>query len=188
MNRFPLLVCVIAVASSGILADSDGMSYAEHKTAGHVVRISRGPGEPYSVGSYAIRVYGANGLDLVAGVIRPRDGEVVRSWVTDLAGEKHLWIWIWTRVAGSGAYGTLKLLDFDGKALRQLPLAAAQDSLLKGYRGHDLFDVVDGKVYRQFPLYGPNDSNANPTGGTRCLELDLKQRKWSLSKHRIEDS
>ena len=186
MRQFWAFLCVTVVATGHVFADTSGKAYFEHRTSRHVVRISRGPGEPHAVGSYAIRVYDSGGLDLIAGTIRSRDGELVKSWVT-AADQKHeIRIWIWTRVVGSGSYGTLELLQFDGTSFREVRLPSPGASLLKGYMGHDLFEIVKGNVYRQFPVYRPDDSNANPTGGTRCLMLHLDEAEWRLSNHRID--
>ena len=182
MNPLALFSCAVAVAASGF-AGSDHASCFEHAAAGHTVRISRGPGEFESIGSYAIRVYDA-GNSFIAGLVRPRDGALVRSWVTGPGTRGHFQVWIWTRASGSGAYGELECFDYDGATLRPLPLADPDDALLEGYRGHDQFEVRGDKVYRRFPLYRDPDCNAEPTGGTRCLELDVKPGKWRLSAPR----
>ena len=173
----PLLLQV-----GSLLAGLEKHAYFEHKTSQYLFRISYGPGEPYGVGSYAIRVYDTNGYDLVAGTIRSRDGELVKSWLADRSGKRSdIIIFIWMRSAGSGADGTLELLEFNGKTFCQIKLPSPDKSLLDGHMGHDRFDVVNRTIYWQFPLYRPGDPNSNPTGGTRCLELVLgKKKKWRI--------
>jgi len=186
MRQFFAFVWVTVVVTGYVVADTSGEAYFEHKTDRHVVRISRGPGEPCAIGSYAIRVYDSAGLDLIAGAIKPRDGELVKSWVTAADQTREMRVWIWTSVVGSGAYGAIELLQFDGNSFREVRLPSPGEPLLKGYMGHDIFEIMKGNVYRQFPLYRPNDSNSNPTGGTRCLVLDLEETEWKLSNHRID--
>ena len=56
-----------------------------------------------------------------------------------------------------------------------IPLAEAQRV---GYMGHDHFEVVDGVLWRSFPLYANGDANAAPTGGTRRLRYDFDEHRW----------
>ncbi len=151
----------------------------EFKTQHHVVRVvPTGPGEMASIGSYSVIVYSADGIKLITGTIRERDGEVSKVWV-EPAGAKDLRVWIWTTSAGSGAHGRIELMAFAGRALQEIKLPEADPKLLDGHMGHDRFEVVDGTVYWEFPLYGPDDSNAGPTRGTRQLVLDPDRKKWA---------
>ena len=181
VNPSLMFLLAIGIMADRVFAETPGRAYFEQKTDRHVVRVSHGPGEPRSIGSYSIHVYGRGGFDLVAGVISPRDGEVARCWVTDLDQKNELGIWIWTRVVGSGSYGKLALVRFAVNCLQQVALPTPDQALVAGYMGHDVFDVVEGKVYREFPVYGAGDSNSKPTGGTRCLELDMEHMEWRLS-------
>jgi len=166
-------------------AGAEEKGYSEHLTSQYLIRISSGPGEAESMGSYALRIFEPEGLDLIAGAIQPRDGFIVKSWAVESSKKRAVTIFIWTCVVGSGSYGTLEVFTFDGKRFRPFNLPPAHAALLDGCMGHDVFDVADDMIYWQFPLYLPEDSNANPTGGERCLELKMGKKTWKLSDHRI---
>jgi len=168
------------------IIDDNGLDYVEHRFDNTVVRISRGPAEPESIGSYTIYVYGLDGFPLLAGIVQPRDGSLVKSWVTTAKSARSKRIWIWTRSAGSGGHGTLELFEFDGNAIKAVPLPFPKDfelPILQGHMGHDEFDIDDGKVYWQFPLYLAGDSNAKPTGGARRLVLEFGGEEWQCLDH-----
>ena len=42
-----------------------------------------------------------------------------------------------------------------------------------GYMGHDEFAIVENTFVRRFPVYKPEDTNANPTGGMRQIQYKL---------------
>lgn len=178
-----LVVFVYGVAAMDVghaLAATNSAGYSEYKTDSYVVRISEGPGEMASIGSFAVHVYDSAGVEWMAGIIRPRDGGLIKSWVT--RGDRNpVRIWVWIKSAGTGSYGELELLEFNGKALQHIPLPAPDKKLLQGYMGHDEYSVEKDKAYRRFPLYRKNDSNIMPTGGSACLELDVRNRTWKLS-------
>jgi hypothetical protein len=167
---------IIAATAIGVRADPLEL---EFKTQLHVVRVvPTGPGEMASIGSYSIIVYSPDGVYFVAGVVRERDGEVSKVWV-EPDDHKGLRIWIWTTAAGTGAHGRIELMSFAGRALQEIKLPDADPKLLDGHMGHDRFDVVDGTVYWEFPLYGPNDPNSRPTRGTRRLVLSPDRKRWA---------
>lgn len=190
MRTIPVVIGVMLAMIGPARADTGSAidGHQDHAIDDYVVRISMGPGEPQSIGSYSIHIYDAQGFPLKAGVIRPRDGSLVKSWVTAADRNHPTRIWIWTQVTGSGAYGTLELFEFDGGSIRAVPMPTIETdgTMGKGYMGHDHFDVVKGVAYRWFPVYQPGDSNAESTGGARCLELDLKGPRWQLSEHCVE--
>lgn len=165
---------------------SEERQYWEYATDSRIVRYSQGPGEMASLGSYAVHIYDQAGIEWLTGIVRPRDGSMQKVWVIPGERKPKLQIWIWIACAGSGSYGHLELLEVDGKSLRHVPLPGPEKALLHGYMGHDEFFIENGKVYRKFPVYQEGDSNAGPSGGTRCLEMDLEKMKWSLSNHIIK--
>jgi hypothetical protein len=188
-NKWWLIVFVtgyIVFGRSLALADDDTARYSEYKTPKWTVRYTEGPGEMASIGSYAIHIYDSEGIGWVAGIIKPRDGSLGKAWVTKGNRGNELRIWVWLETAGSGRYGKLDLIEFDGKSLRTPPTPEPDKSMLKGYMGHDDYSVVEGMVYRQFPLYLEGDSNAGPSGGMRCLEMNIEKMKWNLSNHKIK--
>ena len=73
------------------------------------VSVEHGPGEPHSVGSYAVRLYRVVHRDLpydlyLSGLLRERSGAVQELILADLAGDNVPEIVVVTRAAGSGGY------------------------------------------------------------------------------------
>lgn len=173
------LICGLLLGIGTAVRAQVGRPYVEHRTGRNVVRIDAGPGEASSIGSYAIRVFDPPGLRLWAGLVRERHGALIQAWVE--ADETSLEIWVWTQTAGSGAYGTLERYRFENRELRPAPIPDPADALLDGYMGHDRYEFADGVIVRTFPVYLPDDSNAEPTGGERCLVFDPQAETWRVS-------
>jgi hypothetical protein len=59
----------------------------------------------------------------------------------------------------------------------------------KGYMGHDEFRVVENSLVRRFPVYRAQDTNAQPTGGTRQIQYQLKagEAGWILQPKRTDN-
>ncbi len=73
------------------------------------VSVEHGPGEPHSVGSYAVRLYRVVHRDLpydlyLSGLLQERSGAVQELILADLAGDNVPEIVVVTRAAGSGGY------------------------------------------------------------------------------------
>jgi outer membrane receptor protein involved in Fe transport len=73
------------------------------------VSATQGPGEAQSIGSYALRLYGNKVAgdptqDFVAGVVRPRDGYLLRLDWQDVTGDGPGQVIVVTQSAGSGGY------------------------------------------------------------------------------------
>ena len=48
------------------------------------------------------------------------------------------------------------------------------DGKLKdGYKGHDEFMLLEGKLIRQFPLYKDGDDKDKPSGGKRFVQYSV---------------
>jgi len=163
---------------------TSGLPALEFHTKDHVVRIVSNEMDNWLGGSYSILVYDADGESFVAGVVRERGGEVSKAWVHPLTDGKGLDIRIWTTGSGSGMYGQLDWLRLVGKAFQEIALPDPAPALLQGHNGHDSFDIVDGVIHWEFPIYKPSDPNADPTGGYRTLILSPADKKWKLLEQR----
>ena len=74
--------------------------------------IETGSHESPSMGSYSIRLF--ENEEFITGLVIPRDGKIVNTWLTradfeSLSDDQLLFVW--TRSAGSGAYGTLHVFE-----------------------------------------------------------------------------
>jgi len=112
-------------------------------------------------------------------------------FVADLDGNGFDEIYIITRSAGSGSYGTvLGFASNKDKSLSMInfPQIQENDENFKGYMGHDTFKIEDRKLVRIFPIYNEGDTNQHPTGGTRKLVYGLYpgEAMWQLKVDKSE--
>jgi hypothetical protein len=50
-----------------------------------------------------------------------------------------------------------------------------------GYKGYDEFSILTGTLLRKFPVYLPNDTPGNPTGGKRTVQYKAMMDNGHLS-------
>ena len=169
-----------------------------------VVLVSQGAGEAASIGSYSIRVMEADGIgkpaELKGGVVLPRDGSIVKVWRGNLRGLGLDEVAVWLQSAGSGGAGSLELFVIGETNL--VPVVLPDPSAgIRGYEGHDGFDIDAKGIHWSCPLYGKHlefalatnlgsgsikfptvriagDSNAKPLGGEARRRYDAPSNKW----------
>jgi hypothetical protein len=110
------------------------------------------------------------------------DGQVVNAEIEDLNSDGFPEILIYTVSAGSGSYGNVIGYSVNnGKSISQIyfPDISENKEAGEGYMGHDEFTVVETRLVRRFPIYNANDSNSNPTGGTRQIQYKLQDGEAS---------
>ena len=85
-----------------------------------------------------------------------------------------------TLSAGSGSYGDVLIFTTAGdQALARIttPEVKEEDTkkggLFEGYLGHDSFNLLDGALIREFPVYGKGDTNASSSLPTKKLIYSL---------------
>lgn len=104
------------------------------------------------------------------------DGTVVGAEIADLDVNGWPELYVFTRSAGSGSYGSvLGQAVNDGKSLSAifLPDIAEDATLAQGYMGRDEFAIVENSLVRRFPIYAAGDINAAPSGKTRQVKYTL---------------
>jgi len=110
------------------------------------------------------------------------DGQVVSAEIEDLNSDGFPEILIYTTSAGSGSYGNVIGYSVNnGKSISQIyfPELSENKEASIGYMGHDEFAIVETSLVRRFPVYKNEDSNSNPTGGTRQIQYKLKDGEAS---------
>lgn len=110
------------------------------------------------------------------------DGQVVNAEIEDLNSDGFPEVLIYTVSAGSGSYGNVIGYSVNnGKSISQIyfPEISENKEAGVGYMGHDEFAIVETSLVRRFPIYKANDSNSNPTGGTRQIQYKLKDGEAS---------
>ena len=120
------------------------------------------------------------------------DGSVMDVVSEDLNADGSPEIYIYTLSAGSGGYGTVIGYSANNKkslSTIYFPEMDVKSKESKGYMGHDRFSIVENSLVRRFPIYKENDSNANPTGGTRQLEykLQMGEASWVLKQIKMTE-
>ena len=112
---------------------------------------------------------------------------VSKVFLADLNNDGFEEIYVVTTSAGSGSYaGLYGYSSNQDKSVTPITIPEISkkdlDGKFKGYMGHDMFYIENGKLYRKFPVYKEGDSNANPTGGDMVTEYLLKpgEASWIL--------
>jgi len=104
------------------------------------------------------------------------EGTVVNAEIGDLNLDTYPEVLVYITSNGSGSYGSIIGYSVNkGKSMSQIsfPEIAENPKANTGYMGHDEFAMVESTFNRRFPIYKPNDSNANPTGGMRQIQYKL---------------
>jgi len=105
------------------------------------------------------------------------DGQVVNAEIEDMNSDGFPELLIYTVSAGSGSYGNVIGFSVNnGKSMSQIyfPDLSENKDAFAGYMGHDEFAIVETSLARRFPIYKEDDTNSNPTGGTRQIQYILK--------------
>ena len=96
---------------------------SQHKlSTGMTVVVAEGELEPRSIGSYSVRIYGANQEfptdDFLCGIIRPRDGSIEKIMIQDINEDGAEEIIIIIRSAGTGGYLSADAFQYQSKLLK----------------------------------------------------------------------
>jgi len=118
---------------------------------------------------------------------REIDGTVTGADIGDINvdGSPEIYVYIKGKDKGSlvaySAYKKKSLSDI------YLPPITDDPKLIKGYRGHDEFMMVENSVAQRFPIYKDNDTDDKPTGGWRQLQYKLTQGEasWVLKLDKV---
>jgi hypothetical protein len=120
------------------------------------------------------------------------DGTVVGAEVADLDVNGWPELYVFTRSAGSGSYGSvIGYAVNNGKSLSAifLPDITEDAKLAQGYMGHDEFSIVENTLARRFPIYAPGDANAAPSGKMRQVSYALAagEAGWVLRSRDVTE-
>ena len=102
--------------------------------------------------------------------------QVINAEVEDLNSDGSPELLICTQSIGSGSYGNVYAFSVNNKkSISQVYFqpTAENKKINQWYMGHDEFSVLENSLIQRFPIYQENDSNANPTGGTRQVSYTL---------------
>ncbi|GEM_PF-2463734 len=144
------------------------------------VTVLERPQNPASLTWYQVQVSRSQSDGEVPLYMNTFDSEGVleRTWLEDVRGNGWPTLVVFTRSRGTGAYGSLRLLECGPKGFRARPAPRASARQLAGYRGHDEWRWEDDSLFRVFPIYRLNDPDDAPGGGQRTLRYNWKKGKW----------
>jgi len=111
------------------------------------------------------------------------DGYITDAEMADLNRDNSPEIYCFVTTPGSGSYGSIFALSSESMSYIYLVPEIPE---VKGYMGHDLFQIENNYLTREFPIYRENDTNANPTGGKKKIKYKLIQGEasWLLVPER----
>jgi hypothetical protein len=99
----------------------------------------------------------------------------------DLDGDGFEELYITTRSAGSGSYGSIfGFASNRDKSVSEIfvpgpgDLSGQAAAYFTGFRGHNIFCIEDGVLVNRFPVYADSDSNSKPTQNSRKVSYTLK--------------
>lgn len=177
------VIAAIVVALSGCSTEETPGSLSFEASSGTTRAVLDVPeGEAASIGTYVLSIVvtasGNDGAGSTQNITGDRDGAITALWVDDLTGDEHPEIIVAMTSAGSGSYGTCHIyVPGDGEFSR-IELAPLGEEQRDGFMGHDAFEVVDGALYRTFPVYASDDANARPSGGVLGYRYDFESATW----------
>jgi hypothetical protein len=127
-------------------------------------------------------------------IVQEIDGIISDAKVADLNGDGYPEVYVFTVSAGSGSYGNVigysSNRDLSLTEIFLPPLAEEGKAANRGYMGHDRFEIVEGRLVRQFPIYRQNDPNARPSSKkTRQIQYKLisGEAGWLLRSYKVFD-
>jgi hypothetical protein len=118
----------------------------------------------------------------------PVRGRVSAAMVDDLNsdGLADLILFIYTDSAA--IHGTVyAMISVDDKNLMPTGLSdpALDGKINTGYKGHDVFSMLEGTVLLRFPIYKTGDKDDAPTGGTRTVQYSISKGESGSYKFNI---
>ncbi len=186
VTGFRLLVAaaLLAIAVLGGCAADDAGDGAQFEagsgTTGAALDVPEG--EAASVGTYVLSIVtpetGVDGVESVEIITGEREGTVTGLWADDVTGDQAVDVIVAMSSAGSGSYGVCHVYASSGPGFERIELAPLSEGQRDGFMGHDSFEVVDGALFRTFPVYASGDPNARPSGGVLGYRYDFETSTW----------
>lgn len=106
----------------------------------------------------------------------PVRGRVSAAMVDDLNNDGLADLILFIYTDSVALHGTVYVMvSQDSKTIvpAGLPDPALDGKINTGYKGHDVFSMLEGTVLLRFPIFKPGDKDDAPTGGTRTVQYSL---------------
>jgi len=103
-------------------------------------------------------------------------GRVVKAEIDDLDNNNFPDAVVYMYGGKNGEYGNV--FAFVSEQNKSIAPVALPDVMLDGkinggYKGHDVFSLMEGTLMQKFPLYKAGDSTDKPSGGNRIIQYNL---------------
>jgi hypothetical protein len=106
-------------------------------------------------------------------------GSIVDVYNTDMDLDGNPEIIIQAKGIDTNNYTNVYAFEFSSSKADKLDFPRLTKTQRQGYRGRDNFYVQDGKLYREFPLFG---ADAKPSGQKRLLEYGLRDNSFTVKQ------
>ncbi|MXV16119.1 hypothetical protein [Hufsiella ginkgonis] len=111
------------------------------------------------------------------------DGRVEDAWNMDMDSDGNPEIFIQSKGEGEGSYLNLYVYEFNNSGSAQpLKFPELTAATRKLYRGMDSVYVKDGKLRRDFPLFGESDPAGKPSAGKKQVEYSLRNNTFTIKE------
>ena len=168
-----------AASSGSVESEPNAGEYIEEAYGTYSMRCMQGDDSAASIGSYVVTI--SENDRAITEVTGDRDGMIQDCWMANIDADESAEVLLFSRSAGSGGYAQLYGYKFAGDQLRPMELPDPDPILMEGYQGRDSYELMDGKLFRRFPIYRQSDPNCCPGGGDRVIEFDSATNEWTLS-------
>lgn len=173
---WPLLV----LAAAGPVSAAGDETHT-FQTAGLSIVVASSESEFSELRTYQVVV--SDDLRTLSRLEVNRDGVISDAWMADLDRDGAIEIVVATGLLDGDDRGSVDIHEWqDGRfastAVAKLPVEARAS-----YRGNDQFSLVDGQLWRAFPLFSTpdGDGNAVPTGRMARFRYDYVANRWLSS-------
>jgi hypothetical protein len=103
-------------------------------------------------------------------------GRIAKVEIDDLNNDSYPDLVVYFYTGEEGIIGMVyAFMSSENKSIIPVVLPDVQlDGKLKdGYKGHDQFSLLEGKLMQQFPIYKTGDDKDKPTGGKRVVQYQV---------------
>jgi hypothetical protein len=118
----------------------------------------------------------------------PVRGRLSAAMVDDLNGDGLADLILFIYTDSAAIHGTVyAMISVDEKNLMPTGLSdpALDGKINTGYKGHDVFSMLEGTVLLKFPIFKTGDADNKPTGGTRTVQYNITKGESGSYKFNI---
>jgi len=134
-----------------------------------------------SNGQHQLLIQGTIGGKKIGKPVQRPIYPVTGAGIADLNRDGQPAVYVFTRIPGPGAYGRLFAFNFAETGYwSQIEVEELPEDMQRGYQGMDLFEVRKGQLLRFFPLHLSDDTQGDPTGGTRTIVYALESARGNF--------